>query len=167
MDDRLLEQFRREYERRVRGVFEVASRRTPGVIPFIGGVYDAQDPEARGAAMKKTCQALVAQLLFEENAPDWAPTLPISSEGCEFLILSSVKKEQLFGYYVRSLRWTGYDYMQHPSLGVFGRGVMAAPRLAGKTAPLQDDCELRHIFFPPRALAGFSTRLMNWQAPGT
>ena len=93
--------------------------------------------------------------MFARDAPAWAIPLPVGDEICP-LLRSTSGPICLLGHYACSLMMMSYDYSAHPSLSVFGCGVMAHP-----SAPdhVRDDPELQ-AEFPAKELPGLCGRLV-------
>jgi transcriptional regulator with XRE-family HTH domain len=71
--------------------------------------------------------ALAARAWFDKQGPAWATPLPLREEECAALQRDASNRLKLVGYYGSSLRRLDFDYLAHPLLYDYCRGVMAHP----------------------------------------
>jgi hypothetical protein len=99
------------------------------------------------------CRALAARESFRQDAPPWAPDLPLSSADCEKMICGRSSKIALVGYYGRSLACANWGV--HPMFRDYACGLMASPdtpeHIRADPALLKE--------FPPRELPGLDQSL--------
>jgi hypothetical protein len=99
---------------------------------------------------------LNARIWFNKHGPGWAQPLPL---GTEYIpMLEGGGPLYLLGLYAFSLEINDYEYLVHPQIYDFCRGVMASPH-----CKVRNDRELL-AEFSPRALPGLGARLC-WFAP--
>ena len=168
MDGRFLEVCGREFEHGVLRCVEMLFKnpiRIPGTgmaeSPVIGTPYImALD---HSVLLPAICAALCARERFRQDAPAWAPSLPLRWEDCESLENDDSNRLNLVGYYGSSLRHADWDYDQHPPFAAFSAGL-----LAYKHTPdyLRNDRELR-CEFAPRKLKGICGGKLYWRSPAT
>jgi hypothetical protein len=164
MRDDLVERCAREFENHIRGLFE-NPRIIPGSlalaeIPVIGGLYLADHECLIPILLPQICAALCARERFRQDAPDWAPILPLRSEDCEVLELADDHRLCLVGLYGSSLRDAFWD-LQHPPFATFASGLLAYEHTPDE---LRNDRELRREF-PPRKLKGLCDGRLDWRSP--
>jgi len=98
--------------------------------------------------------ALRARAWFARQGPPWAQPLPLSEAEYVAFFLSDSAPLYLVGMYSRSLQARDYDFLGHPLLFDYARGVMANPRIR---ACLRNDPEMQREF-PERPLVGLDDR---------
>lgn len=101
--------------------------------------------------------ALDAQVWFAKHGPYWAQPLPLAMKDiCPMLRGSG--QHCLLGYYALSLYELDYDYVTHPQIYEFCRGVMFKPPERLRDSP--------HLLteFPPKELPGLGSR-WGWMPP--
>jgi hypothetical protein len=130
-------------------------------IPVIGGIFiPALD---HSCLLPRVCAALCARERFRQDAPAWAPTLPLRAEDCAELENDGSTRLNLVGYYGSSLREANWDYQGTRDFAVFASGL-----LAYKHSPdhLRHDRALLQEF-PPRRLKGLCGGHLHWRSPAT
>jgi hypothetical protein len=92
--------------------------------------------------------ALLARKSFEQQKPNWAPSLPLTSTDIDSLLRNTDPKFNLVGYFAASWACTNWSKF-HPAFFVYGSGVMACP-----DTPEHIRTDLRLLQeFPPTLLA--------------
>jgi hypothetical protein len=104
-------------------------------------------------------RALAAREAFRQDAPPWAPELPLSSAEWEKMIRSKSNKIALVGYFGRSLACAGWCI--HPAFRDYARGVTACEHTPEHIRT--DPALLRE--FPPGPL-GALDRSLCWNTFG-
>lgn len=69
--------------------------------------------------------ALAARAWFKQVGPDWAQPLLLIYDEIEDCYCSGDFRKHVVMYFSDSLRGRNYDYVAHPCLDVYARGVMA------------------------------------------
>jgi hypothetical protein len=112
---------------------------------------------------QRICMALGARERFRQDAPPWAPILPLRYEDCEALENDDSNRLNLVGYFGSSLREANWDCEGHPGFATFASGL-----LAYKHTPdhLRNDRTLKQEF-PPRRLKGLCGGHLHWRSPAT
>ena len=90
--------------------------------------------------------ALEAQVWFARHGPCWAQPLPLAMKEISSMLRGGGPHFHLASY-AFSLHALDYDYMVHPMLYEFCRGVMASPAAPDR---VRDDPELRQDYPPSR-----------------
>ena len=111
--------------------------------------------------LPSVCAALCAKERFRQDAPAWAPELPLRREDCEALENDDGDGLNLVGLFGGSLREASWDYDGHPNLGVFARGLMAYEHTPNEIR--NDRSLLKEL--PPRELAGLCDGELHWRSP--
>jgi hypothetical protein len=164
MDDDFT-QFRAKLERHVADMFETLRQaanaageefaRTPYTEELFSVRCEALFPHLEVTV----CRALIAAEAFRQDAPPWAPELPVSSADWEKMIGGRSNKIALIGYYGRS--WACANWGRHPSFRDFACGLMACEHTPARIRT--DPALLKE--FPPRELAGLD-RSLCWNTFG-
>jgi hypothetical protein len=102
--------------------------------------------------------ALDARVWFSKHGPDWAQELPLGDE-C-YLMMKASGPLHLLGRYGFSLWLLDFDYLTHPQIYEFCRGLMASPHTPEH---VREDPELL-AEFPPKELPGLCPRRI-WYSP--
>jgi hypothetical protein len=100
---------------------------------------------------RRVRNALRARAWFSRQGPAWAQPLPLNEDERENILCSSYFQRHLVMFYSYSLDANDYDYLHHPLLYDFARGVMASPHI-GEISLLNDPKLLAE--FPPKVLPG-------------
>jgi hypothetical protein len=128
-------------------------------IPVIGGMYIADLEHSH--LLPRVCAALCACVRFRRDGPVWAPDLPLREGHCKMLENDVSNRCRLVGYYGSSLRWSNWDYDEHPSFAAFCSGLLACSYAPGD---LRNDLSLRREY-PSRPLDGLCDGWLAWRNP--
>jgi hypothetical protein len=104
------------------------------------------------------CKALVAQVGFELEKPDWAPRLPTRAAAIDGMKREPRNRLKLVGYYANSRR--GVNWGPHPGWDDYLAGVAALPRPAGF-----DLMQGTALAIRPRPLPGLDSETLCWEKP--
>jgi hypothetical protein len=99
--------------------------------------------------------ALRARAWFCRQGPAWAQPLPLNEIEREKLYCSGYFHQHLLGCYSESLQARDFDYLNHPLLFDYARGMLAAG-VVGEAGLLADAEVLAE--FPPRPLPGLDAQ---------
>lgn|SRR5262245_5950137 len=127
--------------------------------PYTDELFSARDDSLFPLFEHSVCRALAAREAFRQDAPPWAPDLPLSSADCEKMIRSKSGKIALVGYYGRSLACANWDV--HLMFRDYACGLMACEYTAEH---IRTDAALLKEF-PPCELPGFDQSLC-WNTHG-
>jgi hypothetical protein len=97
--------------------------------------------------------ALRARAWFDKHGPAWAKPLPLSNDERESLFRSKCPYMYIAARYSWSLQGRDFDYLDHPQLFDYARGLMASEYTASY---LRDDPQLQ-AEFPPKLLPGLTS----------
>ncbi len=162
MVNRLSDACARELENHIRGLFKSA-RKFPGrlaaEIPVVGGIF-LPDFGVPPCLLQRVCKALCAREHFRQDAPAWAPDLPLKWEACKEMADDDDPRISAVGYYSVSLHGELWD-PQHPPFCTFVAGLLAS---AHAPHHLRNDLSLQREF-TPRPLEGLSDGpWLNWRS---
>jgi hypothetical protein len=158
MNDPLIHFCTCEFERRVD---ELVSHHKQGRIIVSSPIFDGPLPIADIPKLKRRVRAaLRARASHSRHGAAWAQPLPICEIEREKLLCGGYFHMHLVAFYSYSLDANDYDYLNHPLLNDFARGVMAAG--FGEAALLEDPKILAE--FPPKVLSGLDENGI-WHPP--
>jgi hypothetical protein len=165
MTNRLTDTCARELESHIEGLFKTAAlRRThprgAAEIPVIGGRFWPYADHS--FLLLRVCKALCAREHFRQDAPAWAPILPLRWEDCKEMEDDDDHRLNLVGLFGKSLYGELWD-PQHPPFATFASGLLAYGHTPDE---LRNDSSLRQEF-PPRPLEGLCDGNLNWRTPET
>jgi hypothetical protein len=157
MSDPLTQTCEREFQRYVERLFS-------GVVGESAFAMCSREQPNPGAYHMRlvdlACRAVRARAWFAKQGPSWCQPLPlVYYDEQEKILCSGDFARHLVVYYTNSLRGLNFDYLTHPLLFDYARGVLAHPQCPDH---LRDEEELL-AEFPPKPLPGLDG--VDWRPP--
>jgi hypothetical protein len=160
-DDHLLQICEREFEAKVKKLFEANQRsgKAHCEVPFLGGKYSTDVGGDHAQLQACVVDALIARQRFAWTGPDWMDELPLHTDRIAEMKENADPRLRIVGLYGRSLARLRFDYRTHPEFRPYCRGLMA---YSGTPQELRTDSRLRKEF-PPMKLDGLANTDLCWR----